>query len=454
MRKTWIALASAALLAGCFASPSPVARRYPYLRPGARIEPGAVGVAKDMPDLPLKGTLGLATVLKVAFDRNPAIARARAQWAVASATIAQAGSLPDPMIRITQLEEPVQTRAGAQRQRVMVMQKIPFPLTLTTRSAVAREKAAAAWVRYDKVVRDVVARIKNAYFEVHYLRRALDVVGEAQKLAEELAGLAEAARGRDESTLFDAVKAKGQTAQLLYDRIVLEELLAVETARLNGLLDRPAEAPLGGLVMAPFRPFDTSLEALYRIALDRAQELKLADREIRIREKQVNLSAYRNLPNFEVGWAHNVTDPYPGMAGTGTDSWGVFLGMNLPLWFNRNAARIREAERRLDAAFHGKRETIQSVLLRVKTAYFRLNATERLVLLYSGTLLPQAEDAMAKAETWFRSEAKNFSKFLEAQAVLVNFQLAHLRAGVDYRQALARLEQATGGRTALGAGGD
>jgi outer membrane protein TolC len=415
-----------------------------------------VGKAADVADLPPVGPVPLHVVLKVALERNPEIGRARALWGARAAGIAQADSLPDPMLRFTHLQEPVQTREGPQRQQFMVMQKIPFPLKLFARSGLAREKSKAAFLRYDQSVRDVIFRVKTVYFELLYLRQALEIVGEAQKLAEELAALAEAGRARDETTLFDAVKAKGQTAQLLYDRIVLEELVAVETARLNTLLDRPPEAPIGPLETIAFHPLKTSQEDLYKIALEHAQELKLADQAVRIGEREVDLSVYGNLPNLEVGLAYNVTDPYrgPGMAGEGTDSWGVFAGINIPLWFHRNAGKVREAERKLDAVLHAKRGAVNSVLLRVKTAAFRLAATERLVHLYSRSLLPQAQDAMAKAETWFRSQGKNFSKFLEAQAVLVNFQLGHLRAATDYQQALARLEQATGGKTRLTAEGD
>jgi outer membrane protein TolC len=452
MNWKWLILAGVPVLAGCLASPSPLYETHPYLRPGARIELSDVGRADAGATLPLTGPLGVEGVLRVAFKRNPDIAKARTLWSAQVAGVAQADALPDPMVRFTDLPEPVQTRTGAQRQKFMVMQKIPFPLKLLARSGLARAKTKAAWWRFDRTVRDVAYRIKVVYHEVLYLRRALAVVSEAQKLAGELASLAEAGRARDESTLFDAVKAKGQVAQLQYDRIVLEELLAVETARLNALLDRTPEAAVGELAPLAFTRFATPLDDLYRLALDQAQELKLADQNIRVREKEVDLSVYRNFPDLELGYSHNLTDPYPGVAGTGTDSWGVSVGLNLPIWLYRNAARVREAERRLDAELHGKRAAVNGVLLRVKTAYFRLTSAERLVLLYAGTLLPQAEDAMAKAETWFRSEKKNFSKFLEAQAVLLNFQLAHLRATVDYHQALARLEQATGGKTALGGG--
>jgi outer membrane protein TolC len=450
MNKTMLIMMSAGLIGGCIVSPSPVGRMVPYLEPGTSIAPAAVGKIERVVDLPAEGEITLEKVLAVAFARNPDMAMARSEWGASRSAITGASSLPDPMVRFTHLQEPVQTRTGPQRQRFTIMQKIPFPLTLAARSSLTAERAKADWIRYDRVVRDVIREVKTAYWEVLYLRNALRIVDRTRKLAEELAALAEAGRARDEATLFDAVKARGQTAQLLYDRIVLEELLAVETARLNGLLDRNPEASVGPLQKTGFRPFRSGMEDLYRIAMDHAQELKLADQKIRVRKAEARLRAYSNLPDFEVGFSYNVTDPYPGVTGTGRDSWGISAGMNLPIWLHRNGARIREAERRLDASLHGKRKTIQAVLLRVRTAYQRLVASERLVLLYGDTLLPQAEDAMAKAEAWFRSEGKNFSKFLEAQAVLVNFQLGRLRAEVDFQQALARLEQATGGKVVLG----
>ncbi|MHC4777689.1 MAG: hypothetical protein ACYTFG_03830, partial [Planctomycetota bacterium] len=152
MNKRWLAMLGALAVGGCFLSPSPVKRAYPILEPGAKIAPDRVGRIEGLPDLPDKGEVTLAQVLEVAFSRNPDIARARAAWGASSAAITAAGSLPDPMIRFTHLPEPVQTRTGEQRQKIMVMQKIPFPLTLVGRSTLASEKARADWIRYDRAV--------------------------------------------------------------------------------------------------------------------------------------------------------------------------------------------------------------------------------------------------------------------------------------------------------------
>ena len=133
------------------------------------------------------------------------------------------------------------------------------------------------------------------------------------------------------------------------------------------------------------------------------------------------------------------------VADSGKDPWTVGVGVSIPLWFDRNRSRVRQAEMLHEAAVQRRRVVENQTRATVKSVYFRLENARRLVELYEKSLIPQAEAAMDVAEQWHDGDVKDVSGFLETQGVWLNFNLARLRAVTDYQQYVARLERLVGG---------
>jgi len=82
----------------------------------------------------------------------------------------------------------------------------------------------------------------------------------------------------------------------------------------------------------------------------------------------------------------------------------------------------------------------------IKNIYFRITNSDRLVKLYSSSLIPQAQRSMEIAETWYRERQGSLSGLLETQGIFYNFQLAYYRAVADYLKNIAEMEMVTGKR--------
>lgn len=107
-------------------------------------------------------------------------------------------------------------------------------------------------------------------------------------------------------------------------------------------------------------------------------------------------------------------------------------------------ARVARSEAGIRKARAAEEVAITDIRTRVHDLFFRLNNAQRLISLYQNDLLPQAENAMGIAETWYREGQAGFSDFVETQAVYYNFQLSLARARADYGKVLAALEQLMG----------
>lgn len=410
---------------------------------------------RDPGPVDLSGEVDLAELIRLSAERNPRLAAARERWLAAAERPAQERALPDPLFLYMPMVEHVETRVGPMESQFQVSQRIPWPGKLSAAGALAGEEARIRELDYRIALRDTVAAVKVAYAELLYLGKALEIVRQnqdlARQLAEKSAALYAGAReeDRDAVTLFDSLKAQSQLAQLAYDSITLEELRQTETANLNRLLSRAPEARLGMPKDLAFRPLAAKRADLCRLGLGSRQELEAATRRIAAAQEAERLARLARVPDFTLGATYtvigNASSPVPD---SGQDAIGLQIGLTLPVWATRNRARIAEAEYRRQAAEYERQADVDDLMARISQVYFRLQNAERLVILYKDQLIPQAEEAMEIVEQWRDTGRDTIGRYLEAQGVWLNFQLAYHRALADHEQAVARLEQLVG--TSLG----
>ncbi|MHC4859984.1 MAG: TolC family protein, partial [Planctomycetota bacterium] len=228
----------------------------------------------------------------------------------------------------------------------------------------------------------------------------------------------------------------------------LTELISAEKTRLNSLMDRPPEAPLGEPDSAPFPRLEMTVEDLFAVAAENREELRIADRAIERARAREALAESQYAPDFTIGGSYVEIDRNRGAIAppkdNGQDAYGVILGVSIPLWANRTTAGVREARAAREAAVRGKAETWNQTFTAVKDAFFKLTNAERLVLLYRDSLIPQAKQVMLSTEELAREDRLRLGDYLEAQTVWLNFTLAMERALADYNQSIARLERLTG----------
>lgn len=244
------------------------------------------------------------------------------------------------------------------------------------------------------------------------------------------------------------MKARSQQAQLSYDLVLLRELKEVEQANIRALLNLPADTPLGLPAPAPYAVMETSLDELSRRALEKRQEIQIAELMSQKAEEAILLARMRSKPMFKMDLMTIETGDSPmlGTQDSGKDPWLISLGISMPLWGKKNRSRVREAELNQRSTLENKKWMETQVIANLKKIYFRMENSRRLVELYENSLIPQAEKTIEIAETCHQEgEPKSIAGLLETQSVWLNFNLARGRAIADYQQNLARLEQLIGG---------
>ncbi len=109
-----------------------------------------------------------------------------------------------------------------------------------------------------------------------------------------------------------------------------------------------------------------------------------------------------------------------------------------------SATLPREAKAMLNSSEKTYRDMENSTLFSVKDYHFRMQTAERLVKLYSNSIIPQAEQSLRAAEIGYQAGQVDFLNLIDSQRVLLDFNLANYRAISDFGINVAELERVVG----------
>ncbi len=387
---------------------------------------------RDLSELEARVVAGpaLSTLTAYAYFANPSVRAARAGYDAAVESIPVAAGWPDPKLAF---EKSLDTDMW----KATLSQGIPLPGATGAASDAASAEARAAGLELSKAVRDAALAVRESFHELSYLREAQALAAKNRELLGQVLSAGETDLARDRTALSEVLRARSQAAQVEYDAVILSELAAAETARLNALLDRPSDAvigPFGGPLMAPPLPdIACSAGEIERFALADREEILQAEQEALRARALARAAFYDNLPMLELGGSYEKGGNKSAMA-----------SISLPLWLGKSSGRSASARAQASQAEAMRDQARAETRALVRELLFRARNARRLIALYQDTLLPQAAQAMDTAASWYRQGTGSFADYVETAAAYYNFQLAAARARADYGKALSRLEAAAG----------
>ena len=150
----------------------------------------AIGLlVSTFPSLSVLGAeppLKLQTLIEEVFHRNPEIQATKQRWEAMKATIPQVQSLPDPVVGFG-YRGPDIMREG----RFQIQQQFPFPGKLGLKGEVASKAADQVSKAYRAIQLRVIAQLKIAYFNLHFIHESIAVVNKNLMILKELEKTAE-----------------------------------------------------------------------------------------------------------------------------------------------------------------------------------------------------------------------------------------------------------------------
>jgi outer membrane protein TolC len=397
---------------------------------------GGLDVATLEASLGEKAALG--DLMALAYQSNPMIRAARAEWrgVVEKYRVDTAWADPELMAEGMYPADNLGDTAKPMDWKFSLAQAIPLLGRQSTAGKVSSAEAKIARLKLDAAIRDVVLQVRQSAAELGYLEQAVEIVQGQQALLGKLTALGAAAYSADRASLYEVMKAQAQSGQLDYDGLLIDESARTERARINALLDRPPDAPLGPVTAEAARPLAYGIGEIDALAEANAEDVRIARAELERSEAMAALTRYENLPGFAFEVSYGSLNEVNQVGGKAT--------MMLPLWLGKNAGRIGAARADSDkmrAMYAAKVNDTRTV---VRDAAFRFKNAERLAALYRDNLVPQAERAVETAQTRLSQGLGGLGDAAEAQSAWYAFRLALARAEADRTVLLARLEALAG----------
>jgi len=384
----------------------------------------------------------LENLLPIAFERNPAIQAAWSAVEAKQSLIMPNKTLPDPTITFQTMGDlipPTLMEGDPSSARTFgIEQEIPFPGKLGLQGKMAGKETEAALWNYEQVRRRVVADLKQAYFDYYFIHKSLESVTKNKRLLEKFAQIAEAKYRVGQGIQQDVLKAQVEISKLIDRLTVLKQRRGASQARLNTLLFRPPEDPLGSPAELQKAEFRYPLEQLQEMAMANAPELKMQDREIERNQYKVGLAQKQFYPDFSAGFTYFNRDGMPEM-------YGLMAGAKVPLYFWRKQRPELEGARADLAGAQRQRDNIRSsVSFEIKDAYLAAQASEALIQLYHTGIIPQSTLSLESAVAGYQVGKVDFLTLIDNLVTLLEYELRYHETLTEFQKALAQMEPLVG----------
>lgn len=376
---------------------------------------------------------------------NPQLEASFNRWKAALEMVTQARTLPDPRFNYGYYIQQVETRVGPQEDRLGLSQMFPWFGKLKLRGEAALQGANAAQQQYESAKLKLFDEVKQAYYELYYLGRAIGIAEENVHLLEYFEELARSKYEAGTALHADVIKAQVELDRLRDRWRTLLDVKNPTLARLNAALNRPADAQLPWPTNFPPAQISTNTSALVEQLIADNPELKRLDYLAEKEKANIALAKKEFYPDVTLGADYIVTGPAQlPVEDSGQDALIAGFSINIPIWWEKYRAGVREAESRHTATLQERHDRANSLTTDLKLALFKYQDAERKIALYRDALIPKADQNVKVIQRSFEAGKSDFLSLIDAQRILLEFQLTYERAVADREQGLATVEKLVG----------
>ncbi len=391
-------------------------------------------------------TQNLRSLVDYALANNPEVNVARERHIGALARVPQAMALPEPKLTYRYFVNEVETRVGPQEHGIGLSQTLPWFGKRGLQGDAATEAARAAQERIASIQNTVIAEVANAYYELFYLGQSIEIIRGNRDLVLHLERVARARYGAGAATHADVIRAQVELGTIENRLGSLEDRRAPLFARLNALLNRPTTETFVLPSILTFAPVNyTDDELLAKVSLHNP-DLRATSFEIEAAHRQRERANKNYLPDITLGLDYIATGDarMPGVQDSGDDALSATIGFTLPIWRSKYDAGVKEADAMLRQQQFKRDQQLNTFHAETVTALFKLRDAQRQIDLYEKTLLPKANESLVATQRAYSTGAAPFADTIDAQRMLLNFELSFARAITDHNQARIVLEKLTG----------
>jgi outer membrane protein TolC len=388
-----------------------------------------------------KKYLNVDQLVEEAIENNPEIFAAKKRWEVYKERIPQASALEDPMFSFGIINLPTTFSFNQEpmtMKELAVSQKFPFPGKRPLMKEMASKEAEVISTEIQGKIHQIIKEVKTAYYDLSHNYRTTEVTQRNKRILEDFAKIAETRYAVGEGIQQDVLKAHVEVSKMVDDLLMLSQRKKALEAKMNALLNRPPETPVGEPEEVVFRKFPFTIEELQKMALEMNPTLKGMQKMIEAKEKANALAKREYYPDFKFLFAYGLRANIDGMKQD-----NMLTGMmevNIPIFYkvkqDRKVAETQADILNWEAQYRAMKN---EVLFMIADMTSMVQRSERQIDLYKTGIIPQASLQINSAMSSYRVNKVDFMTLLDSQMTLYKYELEYHQALTEYEKNVASM---------------
>ncbi len=381
-------------------------------------------------------------LLALAQAQNPELASMRHEAAAAAERIDSASALADPTLRISLQDlnnqtSSTSTRVGSTYYRVM--QPLPFWGKRDLKRDIATAEVSQAEGRSGTSWADLAAKIKIAFAQYYLVINSEKLTREMLELTLNLERIAKSRYATGLAPQQDVIRVQVEQTGLRRDLVMLDTERHHNMTNLNILMFREPYAALAE--PQHLRPLPAANMVDYAALAERLRnhspQMFTAEAQLSAADKSRELVYKNRYPDLTLGVGAT-------QMGNEIKMWELMVDVNIPLQQGSRRGQEREAENMLAAAQSRKQALANQLLGELVEYRVALEASRKVEILITSSLLPQAEATLQAAYVGYQNGKVDFATLLDAQRQILKAKLDVLTAQVQAQTSLAQIEKLLG----------
>ncbi len=403
------------------------------------------GGPRSLPAQEAPPPLRLGELYRQLDAASPRLSAARAGSRAALERVSALRTLPDPQIQLGLMNRNL-SGLGLQdplgMNQIQVMQMVPFPGKLGAAGRAATARADASSARADDLRWELRAEAAMTFYDIYGVDRSIAVATRSQALLRDIAATAQSMYSVGEGPQANVLRAQVEVSRMTEELLRMQAMREAMVARLNTLLDRAPDSPVGAPALPTFPKELPPLDSLIAQALTGRPMLEAGKRDVQAADANRTLAQREIWPDFQLGAIYGQRP----MAGGGTDRMVSFmLGFSIPVFAgSRQLPMRREADAMREMARADLGAMIADTRGRVGVLYSELRRARSLRALYETDLLPQTEAAVTASLGAYRVGEVNLMTLLDARMTVYRYQQERYQLEAAEGKAWAELEMLLG----------
>ena len=387
--------------------------------------------------------MDLKWLIDEALRNNREMLAAQSRVRAFTYKVPQAGSLPDPMFTFGYQNDTLSSYTYGQSPDAKWMfelsQTFPFAGKRGLKEDMARADAESQKASYEALQRRVISKVIENYYELFFVYKSLDIIGERKSLFSSMEDSALARYSSGMASQQDAIMAQAEKYMLLEKEEMLRQKIQTLEGMLNLAVGRDTSLPLGRPTVGREARLEETLGELVKKAYDRSPEIRAKEKMIAGAEAKVNMSKKEYFPDVTLNAG---TDQ---RRGDYTDMYKLTASINLPVFFSsKQEPAVREAQAQLLEAKHDLEAIKLMISSSIRENYAMAASAQRLMELYRNALIPKSTQDYEAALAAYSTGKVDALTVVTRLKALIDFEVLYWTQFSERQKAIARIGAYTG----------